>query len=82
MRMRELANAFHTFVLVSGLSSWNGVYTLYTKDDNYSMFPQFKYILLTITMLGGSLVTTAWHFLVLQMEGQPPAMEGSCEYNE
>jgi hypothetical protein len=28
------------------------------------------------------LVTTAWHVLGLQMEGQPPAMEGSCEYIE
>jgi hypothetical protein len=54
MRMRELANAFHTFVLVSGLSSWNGVYTLYTKD-NYNMFPQLVYIsnAIPITGLGG-----------------------------
>jgi hypothetical protein len=34
------------------------------------------------TMLGGSLVTTAWHVLGLQMEGWPPVMEGSCGYIE
>jgi hypothetical protein len=28
----------------------------------------------------GPLVTIAWHVLGLQMEGRPPAMEGSCEY--
>jgi hypothetical protein len=32
------------------------------------------------SMLGGSLVTTAWHVLRLQMEGSLPVMEGSCEY--
>jgi hypothetical protein len=31
-------------------------------------------------MLGGSLVTTAWHVLGLWMEGQPPAVEGGCKY--
>jgi hypothetical protein len=35
-----------------------------------------------ITMLGGPLVTTAWCVLGLWMEGQPPDMEGSCEYIE
>jgi hypothetical protein len=33
-----------------------------------------------ISMLGGSLVTTAWRVLKLQTKGQPPAMEGSCKY--
>jgi hypothetical protein len=30
-------------------------------------------------MLGGSLVTTAWHVLRLRMEGRPPDTEVSCE---
>jgi hypothetical protein len=33
-------------------------------------------------MLGGSLATTAWHVLGLRMVGEPPAMDGSCEYTE
>jgi hypothetical protein len=33
-------------------------------------------------MLGGSLVTTAWCILRLQMEGSPRGTEGSCEYIE
>jgi hypothetical protein len=33
-------------------------------------------------ILVGSLVTTAWRFLGLWMEEQPPAMEVSCEYIE
>jgi hypothetical protein len=32
-----------------------------------------------ITMLGGSLVTTEWRGLRLQVKGRPPAMEGRCE---
>jgi len=35
-----------------------------------------------ITMVGGSLVTTAWRVLRLRMEGSPPGTEGSCEYIE
>jgi len=35
-----------------------------------------------VTMLGGSLVTTAWRVLRLRMEGSPPGTEGSCEYTE
>jgi hypothetical protein len=35
-----------------------------------------------ISMLGGSLVTTAWRVLRLRMEGSPPVTEGSCEYIE
>jgi hypothetical protein len=34
------------------------------------------------TMLGESLVTTAWRVLRLRMEGRPPDTEGSCEYIE
>jgi hypothetical protein len=34
------------------------------------------------TMLGGSLVTTAWRVLRLRMEGSLPGAEGSCEYIE
>jgi hypothetical protein len=34
------------------------------------------------SMLGGSLVTTAWRVLRLRMEGSPPGTEGSCEYIE
>jgi hypothetical protein len=34
------------------------------------------------TMLGGSLVTTAWRVLRLRMEGSPPGTEGSCEHIE
>jgi len=34
------------------------------------------------SMLGGSLVTTAWQILRLQMERRPPDTEGSCEYTE
>jgi len=33
-------------------------------------------------MLGGSHVTKAWHVLMLQMEGRPSDMEGSCDYIE
>jgi hypothetical protein len=33
-------------------------------------------------MLGGSLVTTAWHVLRFRIEGNPPVAEGSCEYIE
>jgi len=33
-------------------------------------------------MLGGSLVTTAWHVLRLWMEGRPLDAEGSCKYIE
>jgi hypothetical protein len=36
----------------------------------------------TPSMLGGSLVTTAWRVLRLRMEGSPPVAEGSCEYIE
>jgi hypothetical protein len=32
--------------------------------------------------LGGSLVSTAWRVLRLQMEETPSGMEGSCEYNK
>jgi len=35
-----------------------------------------------MSMLGGSLVTTAWRVLRLRMEGRPPDTEGSCEYIE
>jgi len=34
------------------------------------------------TMLGGSLVTTAWRVLRLRMEGRPPDTEGSYEFVE
>jgi hypothetical protein len=34
------------------------------------------------SMLGGSLVTTAWRVVTLRMEGSPPGTEGSCEYIE
>jgi hypothetical protein len=34
------------------------------------------------TLLGGFPVTTAWCIFGLQMEEQPPAMEGICEYTE
>jgi hypothetical protein len=33
-------------------------------------------------MLGGSLVTMAWHVLRLQMEGRLPDTEESCKYIE
>jgi hypothetical protein len=33
-------------------------------------------------MLGGPLVTTAWHVLRLRIEGSPPDTEGSYEYIE
>jgi len=33
-------------------------------------------------MLGGYLVTMAWHILKLWMEGSPLVTEGSCEYIE
>jgi hypothetical protein len=42
----------------------------------------FTLVLHLQAMLGGSLVTTAWHILRLQMEGSPPGTEGSCEYIE
>jgi len=32
-----------------------------------------------ISMLGGSLVTTAWRVLRLRMERRPPDTDGSCE---
>jgi hypothetical protein len=35
-----------------------------------------------VAMLGGSLVTMAWHVLRLRMEGSPPGTEGSCKYTE
>jgi hypothetical protein len=35
-----------------------------------------------VAMLRGSLVTTAWHVLRLQLEGRPPDTEDSCEYIE
>jgi hypothetical protein len=44
------------------------------------MFP--KTIKIILSLLSGSLVTTAWHFLRLRMEGRPLDMEGSCEYIE
>jgi hypothetical protein len=33
-------------------------------------------------MLGGFLVTTAGHVLMLKIDGHPPVVEGSCEYIE
>jgi len=33
-------------------------------------------------MLGGSLVTMAWHILSLWIEGSSLGTEGSCEYIE
>jgi hypothetical protein len=43
------------------------------------LFNYYKYLLL-ISMLGGCPVTTIWHVLGLQKEGQSPALEGSCKY--
>jgi hypothetical protein len=39
-------------------------------------------VLLTIAMLGGIPVPTAWRVLGLRMEERPPDMEVSCEYIE
>jgi hypothetical protein len=53
-----------------------------------ALVQNYSYIILIVTtmtewsMLGGSLVTTAWHVLRLWMEGQPPALECSCKYIE
>jgi hypothetical protein len=33
-------------------------------------------------MLGGFVVTMAWHIFRLWMEGRPLDMEGGCEYIE
>jgi hypothetical protein len=46
------------------------------KSKNICFFYSF------LTMSGVSLVTRARHIVGLQMEGQPPAMEGRCEYIE
>jgi hypothetical protein len=46
-------------------------------DGAYLMVFIFYY-----SMLGGSLVTTAWRVLRLRMEGTPPGTEGSCGYIE
>jgi hypothetical protein len=43
---------------------------------------KINYIIHICSMLGGSLVTTAWHILRLQMERRLPDMESSCEYIE
>jgi hypothetical protein len=45
---------------------------------------QLNYILSYhfLSMLSGSLVTTAWRVLRLWMEGRLPGTEGSCEYTE
>jgi hypothetical protein len=37
---------------------------------------------ITLAMLGGVPVPTAWRVLGLRMEERPPAMEVSCEYIE
>jgi hypothetical protein len=42
----------------------------------------FRVTVVALTMLGGSLVSTAWRVLRLRMEGSPPSTEGSCEYIE
>jgi hypothetical protein len=42
----------------------------------------FKEHITLASMLGVSLVTTAWHIIGLQMEERPPAIKGSCEYTE
>jgi hypothetical protein len=37
---------------------------------------------MSVSMLGGSVVITAWCVLRLRMEGRPPDTEGGCEYIE
>jgi hypothetical protein len=69
------------------------IVSIYKKDDEaecsksgrISLFPNIYKILSNILlspMLGGSLVTMAWHILMLQMEGNPLVTEGSCKYIE
>jgi hypothetical protein len=51
----------------------------------YLFLPLLIYILYVWerqTMLGGSLVTTAWRVLRLWIERRPPVLEGSCEHIE
>jgi hypothetical protein len=46
------------------------------------IFFQFQSVKFQRSLLGGSVDTTAWRVLRLQMEGIPSVMEGSCEYIE
>jgi hypothetical protein len=42
-------------------------------------YTYYSVVNLTETILGGSLVTTAWRVLRLRMEGSPPVTEGNYE---
>jgi hypothetical protein len=55
------------------------------KGGSYDAPQAAEYLFLALrkkSMLGGSLVTTAWRILRLRMERSPPGTEGSCEYIE
>jgi hypothetical protein len=58
------------------------LFAILRKISVMILFQFFVFCLSGRTMLGGSLVTTAWRVLRLWMEGSPLVMEGSCEYTE
>jgi hypothetical protein len=46
--------------------------------NDFCLFPAyFCHVIINGLMLGGSLVTTAWRVLRLQIQGSPPGTEGS-----
>jgi hypothetical protein len=57
------------------------VYKILVSMD-WKVLLQFAKVRTRKAMLGGSLVTTAWHVLGLRMEGNPLGTEGNCEYTE
>jgi hypothetical protein len=79
------------------LRSRSGYEFVYKNIDFVESLPSLKYLICNlipnvfneiyglftdISMLGGSLVTTAWRVLRLRMERSPPGTEGSCECTE
>jgi hypothetical protein len=54
----------------------------YSRGGHEMKEKGFKKIRMKNTMLGGSLVTMAWHILRLRMEGRPLYTDGSCKYIE
>jgi hypothetical protein len=72
--MHRIVNFFlFTYLLTHSLTPWCRI--LFEKSDCHSACQK-------ISMVSGSLVTTAWRDLRLRMEGGPPDTNLSCEYTE